>query len=868
MTVAVAAMGKNATVMQETKTALHRFHAGVRRLNLDNGMTVLLRPDASAPVASIQIWVGVGSIHEQEYLGAGLSHYIEHMIFKGTPTRPVGAITREINDAGGHVNAYTSFDRTVFFADMPSSGWRIGLDVLADAVMHADFPESEWEREREVVLREVAMGRDNPDRVVSERLWRTAYAVHPYRFPIIGLPALLSQVKREDLLAFFQRHYVPDKMTVVMAGDFKADEAEAAIRARFADFNRKPNAPIVLPAEPPQISGRATREEGAYTVSRLMLAWHTVPLSHPDTAALDMLATIVGSGRSSRLVRHILERRRLVDGISAFSYTPKEPGLFGIEATFQPDQESEALAAIQMEVQSWRNESFTPEELEKARRTMIQQALTPLQTANGQANALGSGHFYAADYAYAETYLDRINSLTPAMLRETANRYLRDDNRTQVILAPQKAAAAVIPEASLSGGTVRKLALSNGATLLVREDRRLPFVYLCAALRGGARDETESNNGLYRLMSDLLTRGTGSRSSEAIADELEALGAELDTFSGHNSFGLKGRCLKADLPVLLDVAADCLTDSRFPREEVEKQKMLQVSGIRQQLERPMFHASRGLLEGLFPGHPFRFDPAGTETSVSTLDRNACLDAFRRAAVAGNLVIALFGDVTDEEARMLAEKALKRMPADPPPARTPAVAGARPSGRIEKRLPREQTIVLIGYPGASALDPQREAFQLLQTALSGLSSKLMEEIREKRGLAYYAGAFERLAPDVAAFVLYAGTRDDALTEVESLLRTEMARIREKGLDADELERARNQLLSEYQMSLQDNLGLAFACAVDELLGLGADHLFSTETRLKAVTADAVRRAAQDRLLESESVLSIVRPENNTPPVSQP
>ncbi len=852
--------------MQDTRASLHEFHGGVKRLTLENGMKVLLRPDASAPVVSVQIWVASGSIHEQEFLGAGLSHYIEHMIFKGTPTRPVGQITREINDAGGHVNAYTSFDRTVFFADMPAPSWKVGFDVLSDAVMNADFPEAEWQREREVVLREVSMGKDNPDRVIGELLWRTAYLIHPYRFPVIGLPALLKQVTREDLLAFFQRNYVPDKMIVVVAGDFATADAEAAIRAKFEGFNRRPNAPIVLPTEPAQVTSRSVREEGAYEVTRLMMTWHTVPLSHPDTAALDMIASIAGNGRSSRLVRNILERKQLVDGISAFSYSPKEAGLFGIEATFSPEKESEVLAAIDAEVKTWLAEPFTKAELEKARRSMIQQSLSPLQTASGQATSLASDEFYTGDYAFSESYLKRMETLTPEILREVCARYFGTDNRTLAILSPTRPRQASAATESKAGGAVQRISLSNGATLLVREDHRLPFVYMCAALRGGVRDETEAQNGVYRLMSDLLVRGTGKRSSERIADELEALGAELAPFSGFNSFGLKGRSLKADLPVMLEVAADCLTDSRFPEDEVGKQKMLQTATIHQQLEKPMYHASRALFEKLFAGHPFRLDPLGTEASVASLTSQTCAAAFRRSSAAGNLVLALFGDLTADEAKKLVEKEFFRMPADPPPAREPVKASPTLPARVETKLPHEQTIILVGFPGASALDPERDALSVLDNALSGLSSRLMDEIREKRGLAYYAGAYERVAPDVGAFVLYAGTREEALPEVEKLLLSEMSRMRDPGLDADEIDRARSQMISEYQMSLQDNLGLAFTCVMDELVGLGCNYVFSTEARLKAVTGAAIRKAAAERLVVSRTVTSIVRSEKPAAPAA--
>src|ERR1035437_9458727 len=168
------------------EAALDQLATGVNRFVLDNGLIVLTREDASAPVVSIQVWVGAGAVHEQEFLGGGLSHLIEHMIFKGTPTRKPGDISRAINDLGGAINAYTSLDRTVFLVDLPSARWSTGLAVLADAVMNASFPDDEWRREKDVVRREMAMGEDNPERRVSELLFQTAYSVHPYRVPVIG----------------------------------------------------------------------------------------------------------------------------------------------------------------------------------------------------------------------------------------------------------------------------------------------------------------------------------------------------------------------------------------------------------------------------------------------------------------------------------------------------------------------------------------------------------------------------------------------------------------------------------------------------------------------------------------------------------
>ncbi|MBN1268341.1 MAG: insulinase family protein, partial [Kiritimatiellae bacterium] len=383
ISLAAAAWAASASPIETLKAS----RAEVQRFLLDNGMTCLVKEDHSAPVVAIQVWVGTGSIHEGRHLGAGLSHAFEHMVFKGTPTRPMGAITREISDAGGDINAYTSFDRTVFHAVLPSDHWRVGLEVLADAAMNANFPEEEWAKERQVILREIAMGRDNPDSVLHNLMWATAYTTHPYRHPVIGHEDIFRTITRDDLAGFVRENYVPDNMITVVAGDVDIRGAEAALRETFGAFQRRARPPVILPAEPAQVAPRFARKTGAYEVTRLAWSYPATDLAHPDTPALDVLASIVGAGRSSRLVQELREKQKLVLDIEAWSFTPRYPGLFGISASFEPDKEEAVLTAIQAEIDRWLSEPFSEEEVAKARRMALVSALSGLQTMAGQAGS-------------------------------------------------------------------------------------------------------------------------------------------------------------------------------------------------------------------------------------------------------------------------------------------------------------------------------------------------------------------------------------------------------------------------------------------------------------------------------------------------
>ncbi|HMP77796.1 MAG TPA: pitrilysin family protein [Kiritimatiellia bacterium] len=841
---------------------LRESNARLRRVVLDNGMVCLIKPDASAPVVAVQIWVGSGAIHEGEWLGAGLSHYMEHMIFKGTTTRGPSEITKAIDDAGGEINAYTAQDRTVFFADLPARNWKVGVDVLADAVMNATLPEDEWEREKEVILREFAMGKDSPERELSKLLWSTAYRVHPYRFPVIGHEEIFRTMTRAELETYYRLHYVPDNMITVVVGDVDADEVEAHLRAIFAGFQRRARPADALPAEPPQVAPREAVQRAPVELARMVMAWHTVSLDHPDAPVLDLLATLSGQGRSSRLEARLKERDRLVHDIGAWSFTPRDRGLFAISMAFDPEREAEVRAAIDQELAAWSENGFAAAEIEKARRNLLVSELDELQTMHGQASSYASGEYYTGNPRFSEIYLAGLAQVTPEQVRDVVRRHLNANQRTTVLLAPpveNGAATAVSAPPALS---IHRIELANGIPLIVREDHRLPFVYITAAFGGGLLAETAENNGLTDLTANLLTRGTARRSAESIAAEIEQRGASLDAFAGRNSFGLSAQMLTDDVEDVAALFAECLLEPAFAEDEVGKQRSLQLAGLRRQREQPMFVAQEALRELLFPDHPYRFTASGRPETVERLTADDARAHYARLANRSNVVLAIFGDITRDRAVALAERYFGALPAGERPELKHAATAPVLPARTERMEPRQQAIVLAGYPAVSLDDPRVDALNVLQKALSGLSSDLGIEIREKRGLVYFVGAFSLVALDPGFFALYAGTREEAVPEVERLMAEQLARIRADGLRTEEFERARAQLAAAASMSLQNNGELATACALHELYGLGYRYPLELENRLTELKPESVRDAAAALLVDDRRATAVVLPARNT------
>ena len=359
------------TLAAEPAGAIQFPRVSAQRFVLPNGLILLVQEDRSAPVASVQAWVNTGSIHEGKHIGSGLSHLLEHMLFKGTETRSTNAIAQSVQDEGGYINAYTSFDRTVYWIDVPKAGPHTAIDLLADACMNSTLPADEFVKEQEVIRREFAMVVDDPDRVNSQQLFTTAYREHPYKHPVIGHLDTFNALTRDEVLAYYKARYVPNNIVFVVVGDVDAAAVLGQLETFFAPHPRRALPSVFLPAEPPQIGRRVSHKKFPTELSRSAVSWHIPNITHPDVPALDVLATALGDGRSSRLYQTVREQKRLAHGISAFSYVPAEPGLFGVDVTADPDKREAAEAAAKEIIVEIGRDGISARELAKAKRVIL-----------------------------------------------------------------------------------------------------------------------------------------------------------------------------------------------------------------------------------------------------------------------------------------------------------------------------------------------------------------------------------------------------------------------------------------------------------------------------------------------------------------
>ena len=827
---------------------------------LPNGLTIIVQEDHSAPVASVQAWCATGSIDEDAHLGAGLSHILEHMLFKGTQTRSTNEIAQKIQDVGGYINAYTSFDRTVFWIDVPKDGVATALDVLADAMMNSTLPPEEYRKEQEVIRREFAMGMDDPDRMAGLLLFATAYQRHPYRFPVIGEIEIYNQLTQEQVMQYYKTRYVPNNLTFIVAGDVDAEKVRQQLTELFKPYPEQSLKPVFIPAEPPQLGLREVHQEFPTELTHLEFAWHIPEITNPDVPALDLLSTILGEGRSSRLYRRVREEAGLAFGISAFSYTPGDPGLFGIDATLDPKKRDAAEQLVLRIIDEVKQAGVTAEELTKAKKISLSHHLGALTTMRGQASDIGSNWFLTRNLNFSRDYLDAVQKVTLDDIKRVAANYLTNTNLTLVSLNPKGSLAAKAEGPRVAeAAEIQKFELSNGLRLLVREDRRLPLVAMGAVFRGGLLAETTQDNGITRLMAKVLLKGTKTRTAEQIANQIEAVGGSISSDAGNNTFNVSLGVTKPDVKLGVELLSDVLLNATMPEKAIAREKEIQIAAIQQEEEQLTAVARNIMRQALFPRHPFALRANGSVESVQRLTQKDLLE-FRDRYIAGkNGVIFVFGDVKTAEVKQLFEKALGGMkPGELALSDVHPAAPLSGTEAVESRKDKAQGVIMVGFRGASVSSPDRTVLDLIDEASSDLGSRFFVRIREQMGLAYYVGAnqMQGLVPGLFAF--YLGTDPQKIAPVKTALLDEIHKLANDGLTKDELARAKKKLIGQQEIANQSNDAFGYQCSLDEIYGLGFDFYKRLEHDVDAVTLDDIKRVAAKYFRDQPYVLATVRP----------
>jgi len=847
---------------------------------LPNGLCVVLLEDHHAPVVAMQTWVRFGSADEGPVV-AGIAHVFEHMLFKGTERFPNGEIASLIEGAGGTVNAWTSYDETVYHVTLSSRFWETGFDVLSDAVLYSLFDADELAREKEVVLEELWRGKDNPDREISERLFQLTFTEHPYRRPVIGFEETVSNLSREDMLRVFKTWYVPNNMIFVAVGDFDTPTLMRAVEARFGalpalELPVRPRSEEPLQSEP-RISAFTFQAE----MARIEFAFPGVDSNDPKVPVLDLLGDLMGNGYNSVLYTALKRKRDIAHDVFAYSYTPLDRGMFSLGASCLPEHAPEMIRALLQQVRDTATLALSDAALAAAKTRIISGFVHARETYQGIAEQLGRCTLTYSDPNYGERYVEAISALTLDDLRQTAADFLDLQRANIAVLLPegvplpdretvltwmqnpsqaQAQPSYHYPITTDTASQVSVVELSDNRKLIVQTDRKAPLVSVRAMVEGGQRVEPVDKAGLVRLLTTVWDRGTDTRSASDIEHDIDCLGATFGAIGDRDSLQMSARFLKETFADGMELFFDVFTYPTFPEHEVIRERADQLRELDTLKENRFAYAFQQFLAALYGEHPYSHLSIGRREDLKTVLRHDLIAFHQSLLQAHQTVFSVVGDVTVDEVLPLFQyqaEAPQFGNGHTTPLTTPALS--MPSEAIEQVLETEgqQTHIVWGFPTVTLHDPNRYSLRLLDTILGGMGGRLFVELRDQKSLAYTVTTVDTYPINTGFLALYIGCSPEKEVEALDEFQRVVRDVQHHGVTDEELARAKIYLEGVLDIGLQ---GTSQRTAVYGLGTLQMGKWNAYKSYLKAlqnVSCEDVQRAAQTYLNPDRSVRVIIR-----------
>jgi zinc protease len=863
--------------------AVSHLYDGIRTETLPNGLKIYLKPIPESPIVTTMVAYKVGS-GDEDLDSTGLSHYLEHLMFKGTDKIMPGDIDRMTLRNGGANNAYTSEDYTVYHFDFAADRWENALQIEADRMRNLKIDQRhEFQLEKGAVIQELKRDEDEPWDLESKTILPLLYSKsNPYGHPVIGEETHVRAATAPVIKGYYDRWYYPNNASLVICGGFDPDQALAKIRKIFGSIpeGKLPERKTATPVE----RSKPVHQEfpSKFEVARMVMGFNTIRTGEPGYYALEVLRSILTTGKLSRLYKKMVEGKEIASEVDSLNSTGRFPGGFIIQVELLKDKDrKEAENLVIEELQRLRDEPVSDAELAVAKQQILAGTAFRLESVHNLADSIARG-VTTNDLDFLKNQLPKVNQVTAKDVQEVARKFLNPDARVVVWSVPGKKPAAEKtggdaekgkeghkekkrqrPKAEEKGAPgkfslekARRVVMDNGLTLLLYEDHRLPIVAASAYVRNVRLDEPDEKAGVATLTGMLLDEGTAKHSGTEISTLIESVGGSFDLSASGGSV----KVMSPDRDLGLGLLLECLAEANFPQEAFQRKKQQLLSAIDEAEQQPDTKASMEFHAQVYGKHPFGRPTLGRRKTVEMLTREDCAAFHRRLFAPNNVILAVVGDFDSD--RMIAE--IKRLTADwnsgmPPKPELPPVA--KPAQFTEKILTMPQAVQLhfyMGEPGIRRANPDYYKLLVMDYVLGtgpGFTDRLSARLRDREGLAYtvMANISNSAGEEPGLFTCYIGTDPENFGRVKKEFLEELQRIRDTSPKKEEVEDAKQYLLGSLPFHFTTNSAIAGQLLAIERFGLGFDYLDHYRKAVAAVTPEDVQAVAKKYLDPQHMVL---------------
>lgn len=861
------------------------------KFQLKNKLKVILIPSHKSPVVSVQMWVKTGSADEKKG-EEGISHFIEHLVFKGTQKFKVGEIASLVEASGGELNAYTSFDQTVFYVTISKTFQDVALDVVSQMMGHPTFDPDETHSEREVVCEEIKMGQDSPGRQSSQLLFSSVFKKHAYGIPVIGYEKNVRSWPVKKLKNFYQSRYVPSNMCLIISGDFEEKEMRANVDKYFSAFKPYKLKKIKRTAEPKAKTVTYKVKHKDLKESNFNVAFPAPAIKHKDVPALDVMAMVLGQGETSRLFSKLRLQSSLVSSVSSYSYTPQDPGLLALSFKVLEQDAKVALEGIYHEVEKIKNEEVSWEEIRKAIINISSEQFYSIETVDGIASKIGSSQFYMNDSFAHEKYLKDVQKITPKDVMRVAKKYLdpkvasytalgpkpekeflaimkeshkcwlnliasqKNQKRPKVKNKPAKIPKIVFKDIKKTEKSAIEVHTTTGGTRVIFEKSlEIPTVSARLLLGGGARIETPDKMGLSELLGRSWLGGTKNRTEDQILQLIEESAAGLSPFSGKNTVGFSLDYMKPFEGKIVGLMEELFLEPDFVPGIIDRERQAMQRQIHAKEDQPSYLCGKQFVKNMFPNHPVSYDQLGTIETTSSIVVPDLINYLNTVKSSHNMLAVVVGDFDKKTWIDSIERLEKNF------SRTPRIlkkVAYKPIAKNElffTEKNKEQSHVIVGWQGIDIADRDRYALHVIQAIMAGQGGRLFVELRDKNSLAYSVSPIRMESLECGYFGGYIACSPDKVDKAIKMFHQEFEKIRSHLVPQTELDRAKRYLIGQNDIGLQRKSALCNTIAFDDFYGNDFNESLHIDKVYNSITSEDVMRVA-DRLFSKPHITSIV------------
>ena len=828
---------------------------------LPNGQTLIVQEVKNNPIVTIDTWIRTGSADETD-ANSGVAHFLEHLFFKGTKLHPAGDFDRILESKGAIVNAATSKDFTHYYITLPSEDFDIAMDLHADMLMNPQLPRKELEKERKVVLEEIAKDANDPSRKVYENLNELMYTNHPYKRKVIGSADVISTIRREEILDFFNNHYAPSNMTTLVIGDV---DTQAVIKKVTETFNSEYKKPVKNSYKKErQITSQKRKVEYLDTqAGYLMIGFRTEPINKEEVFALDVLSEILGNGKSSRLYKNIKEQKGLAYTVNSGHISFKDDGILFINANYTPANAEKIEKAIFEEISLIQKYGVTEDEVNIAKNMIEQQTYYARESTSNIAKELGYFVTLTGNTGFYTNYINNIKKVTPKEIQSAAQKYLGINKSAVSIILP-KTMENIKPPATKTHTAqkisekngIEKFKIDNNATLLINKHSNNDIIAINIQAKGGEFIENKIGEGT--LAAETLLQGTTKYSAQELAKLMEENGIEIKPSCEEDIFIIKVKTTTSAMDLTLDILDEILNNAIFDDYELEKKRTELINKIKQKRDIPINVALENFNTLIFENSVYSHTNKVIEKNLPNITRVNVLNYYKKIFDSKNIIISVNGNVNQGNLIQAFGSMLNDRKQPEFKYSNYKVTKLTSPKTVFQKIPNLKTAWLILGWQTAGIDNKKDfvTLKVLNTMLgSGMSSRLFKNLREQDGLAYQLGSTYKPKKLGGSFFTYIGTNPETLNYTEDKIKKEIEKLKKEFVSDSELADAKARLKGGFIIALETNSEKAAATGTFETMGLGYDFLPEYIKMIDEVTASDILGVAI-KYFNNISVKSIV------------